>query len=510
MNIPSLLLLASLSCYVQAQAQMTFERIYSGGGTSDVLQLSTSTYLCGLHGSLDGPGMAHLNVIGEVIGTANYVRYPILSPGSFKLLSENNITFTSGYVSGACDGSPLYFPVIGRMDSVGHISSYIHYEWNDACKSLPRGLEITQDRGVVTWGWQYDFFALRVDSNLNPFWAKHFNHHGHFQFIKELPGGDLLAGFDMDTVGGAIARLNADGDFLWCKSYMRPAGTVKDCVIESDSSFVIIGMTDNTNQNLFMMNLDGEGEVQWCRGYGSGYPWRGSIPALITRTNDGAYALLATNGVNPVLMKTDLNGNTLWTRTYGAQGYGYETWGLLASTEGGYLISGMVMGDLPEMNTGLHIILKTDSVGILPCTAIVPRSFTITELFPLDSSFVLTPINEIPVAFQGSVVDTAYAPFATYDGCIITSAPSGIRPQSPQPRIRPNPNTGQFTVQFTDPLAADSFYSVYDAVGKLLFQRPLPTGTESEEIDLSRFGAGTYLVRITSKDGVCNERVVVQ
>jgi len=38
----------------------------------------------------------------------------------------------------------------------------------------------------------------------------------------------------------------------------------------------------------------------------------------------------------------------------------------------------------------------------------------------------------------------------------------------------------------------------------------LAKGQEKEEVDLSRFGAGTFLVRITSKDGVCNERVVVQ
>lgn len=454
--------------------------------------------------------MAELNMIGEVIGTTNYVRYPMLSPGGFTLLPENNIAFTSGYVSGTCDGSPMYFPVVGRMDSDGHISSYVHYEWNQACKSLPADLEITQDQGVVTWGWQYDFFALRVDSSLNPVWAKHFNHHGHFQFIRELPVGDLLAGFDMDTVGGAVARMNANGEFLWCKSYMRPSGSVKDCIIESDSSFIIIGLTDDSYQNLFMMNLDGDGEVQWCRGYSSGQPWYGSIPAMISRTNDGQYALLGTNGSRPVLMKTDLNGDTLWTRTYGAQGYNYETWDLLASTDGGYLISGMVLGDLPEMNTGLHIILKTDSDGILPCTAVVPQSFTITELFPVDSNFVLTPIDESPVAFPGNVVDTTYAPFTTYDGCIITSAPSGMRPHSSRTRIRPNPSIGQFTVDFPDPLTADSFYSVFDALGKLLYQRPLATGQTSEEIDLSRFGRGTYLVRITSREGVCNERVVVQ
>ena len=65
-------------------------------------------------------------------------------------------------------------------------------------------------------------------------------------------------------------------------------------------------------------------------------------------------------------------------------------------------------------------------------------------------------------------------------------------------------------MDFPDPLTADSFYSVYDTMGRLLFQRPLHAGQQSEEIDLSRFGRGTYVVRITTKDGVGNERVVVQ
>jgi hypothetical protein len=77
-------------------------------------------------------------------------------------------------------------------------------------------------------------------------------------------------------------------------------------------------------------------------------------------------------------------------------------------------------------------------------------------------------------------------------------------------RIRPNPNTGHFTLSFADPLMAESYYSVYDTMGKLLFQRPLPQGKATEEVDLSRFGAGTYVVRVTSKEGSCYERVVVE
>ncbi|WKZ64862.1 MAG: T9SS type A sorting domain-containing protein [Flavobacteriales bacterium] len=76
--------------------------------------------------------------------------------------------------------------------------------------------------------------------------------------------------------------------------------------------------------------------------------------------------------------------------------------------------------------------------------------------------------------------------------------------------IRPNPNTGHFTLSFPDPLMAESYYSVYDTMGKLLFQRPLPQGKETEEVDLSRFGRGTYVVRFTDKEGSCYERVVVE
>jgi hypothetical protein len=68
--------------------------------------------------------------------------------------------------------------------------------------------------------------------------------------------------------------------------------------------------------------------------------------------------------------------------------------------------------------------------------------------------------------------------------------------------IRPNPNTGQFTVEFPDPLLRDSYYRVYDPTGRLLYQRPQPSGATLEEIDLSRFGRGVYLLRVSDTEGV--------
>src|SRR5690606_38398732 len=144
-----------------------------------------------------GPGMSLLDAEGNVIETNTYVQYPLLAPAAFKQYGNNALYFVSGYVSGYCGLYTMMYPVVGKMDTIGQIQTLMHYELNENCSSLSIDLEVTHDKGVVTWGWPADFFALRVDSNLNHVWSKHFNHHGHFQFIKELPGGDLLAGFDM-------------------------------------------------------------------------------------------------------------------------------------------------------------------------------------------------------------------------------------------------------------------------------------------------------------------------
>ena len=69
-------------------------------------------------------------------------------------------------------------------------------------------------------------------------------------------------------------------------------------------------------------------------------------------------------------------------------------------------------------------------------------------------------------------------------------------------RSYPNPSTGRFTIEFTEPVVGGSYYSVYDATGRVLFQRPFPTGATLEEVDLSHFGRGMYVLRVTDPEGL--------
>lgn len=466
-------------------------------------------------------GTARVDAAGNILSTHSYKIDPVLLIQAVKRASDNEFILVSNYYysTDTCyvvNGLAYrrFAPVVAKMDSMGNVTNARQYLLNGGCQNDASDLVITRDKGALVFSDGRSFFAMRVDSNLTHLWSKHFEHHGGVQFIKELPNGDLLAGINMDTAGASLARLDADGNFLWCKSYI-PKGIVQDCVVESDTSFIVTGYTDSLvvedsappppdyHPKMFMMKLNGAGVVQWCKGYEVQPQWYTTSGQKIVKTLDGNYALQATTtspqgnfGYRPFLMKTNTNGDTLWTRSAGADGYTYLTYDLVACSDGGFLLSGV----------GLYLF-KADSLGHLPCSEKPAAPMVISDLFPVDSNFTLLSLDGAvsqPVLIQ----DTVYPTVVTYDGCTITNTHSystTIRIQA-----HPNPNTGHFTLTFKDPLQAESYYSVYDAAGKLLYQRPLPTGKGTEEVDLSRYGKGTYVIKCTDKEGVYHEQVVVE
>ncbi|MEZ4790314.1 MAG: T9SS type A sorting domain-containing protein [Flavobacteriales bacterium] len=454
---------------------------------------------------------------------------------SIKRHTDNEFFFVGGYAKDSCSmlGDLLIrqtYPLIGRMDSLGNILDAHNYLLNATnCSNTAGDLEVLSDGGVIAWGIRVDrFYLLRVSNSGEPAWGRHFGAGGVFKFVKQLPGGDLLAGFNLLDGGAAVARFDAAGNTLWSKSYIRPRGMITDAVILSDDTYLVTGITDSLTADLFtplpasyqpklfLMNLNGAGEVQWCRGYDS-MPnhWHAGSGSKIVNTLDGNLAVVATLGdpdynwfFRPVLMKLDLNGDTIWTRSVGRQGYDYWVNNLLATADGGYMYNGLVWGDLPGNNLNFAYLYKTDADGHLPCEE---RHYpiTIVDLFPIDSAITLTSTDGA-LARPAFINDTIYPPIALYDGCNLTTnmPPAIVRGRSVS--VRPNPNTGRFTVQFADPLMAESYYSVYDAMGKLLLQRRLPPGATVEEVDLSRFGSGTYAIKFARTDGVCHERVIVE
>ncbi len=503
-----ILFLLSVLSTLASMGQGAFEKYIPEGGVGtsklNLNELSSGNIFSGI-AWLSGASL--FDPWGNILHTQCYGIDTMLIIQSAKKVSDNEFYFANAYVKNINGEGIRAHPLFGKLDSLGNISFLNYYHLNATTSGNSIGdLEVISNKCVIGWDRDNRLFILKADSNLVHLWSRYFDQEGVFHFVKELPGGDLLAGFDLEIAGACLMRMDASGNILWCKNYFRPGGEMHDAVIETDSSFVVVGYSGNPGRKLFMMQLDGNGEVQWCHGYNSTQYWGISRPRIV-RTLDNNYVLLASTGSvlaggRAWLMKTDMNGDTLWTRRAGVNGVSYDTVDLLATADGGYMFDGQ------GYPAGIYIF-KTDSMGHLPCSEAAPAPLYRTELFPVDSNLTLTSVDGA-VTYPAYAQDTTYAAITTIDGCTITSVQDPFRPRTNKPRIHPNPSSGHFTMDFPDPLTVDSFYSVYDAMGRLLFQRPLSKSMETVEIDLSSYGKGMYLIRFSDRDGVCAERVVVE
>lgn len=506
--------------------QPTFMKMFDATGTAkgNLVELASGNLRAGMAGQ---SGTSLISPDGAMIQSKNYKVQAFLVLQSFAKMSDNSYYFAGAYREDICSSGALRIdPAIGRMDSLGEVQWLSHYRPNiDYCTTVLNDLMITSANEVVAWS----NMLLKTDTAGEVIWAKRFANGVGVRFVKEIPGGGLLAGIDLEGTGAVVARFTAGGELLWARSYFRPLGSVHDAIVEDADGFLITGFTEIATTDMFTpyppgfhpklyaLKLNGSGEVQWCRGYSSApFHWHTPNASRMVRAHDGNYVVLANIGVptqnfwyRPWLAKIDPNGDTLWTRSSGHVNYSYETCDLLAYSDGGYFFNGRIWGNMPDGSfSNWAYLYKTDSLGHLPCLE-VHYNVAINPLFPQDSTVTL-PSYDGAERRPAFVNDTIYPPITVYNACTFTThLPPRMERGRPM-KVYPNPTPGRFTLEVPDPLLRDSYYSVYDALGKLLYQRPLPAGATVEEVDLSRFGRGTYVVRLTDPEGVRWERVVLE
>ncbi|MBN2378625.1 hypothetical protein JXM67_02330 [candidate division WOR-3 bacterium] len=104
-------------------------------------------------------------------------------------------------------------------------------------------------------------------------------------------------------------------------------------------------------------------------------------------------------------MKTDVNGDTLWTRTFGGESYDYSHC-VQSTSDGGYVITGgsCSFGD----DFGDLLLIKTDSLGYAGVTepVQVTRQSDWEVVNPLGRTITLRYENR-PAGFHAVVFDAA-------------------------------------------------------------------------------------------------------
>lgn len=156
-------------------------------------------------------------------------------------------------------------------------------------------------------------------------------------------------------------------DTLWTRTYGGMSHDEgHDAKQISDGGYIIVGKTRSFGvgeTDVWIIRTNSNGDTLWTKTYG-GISWEEG--RSIQQTSDGGYIITGitcsygAGGGDVYLIKTDLNGNTFWTKTYGRDssdcGYAVQQ-----TSDGGYIIVGVtqpVTGGWEDV-----YVIKTDSLG---------------------------------------------------------------------------------------------------------------------------------------------------
>ncbi|MCD4665668.1 MAG: gliding motility-associated C-terminal domain-containing protein [Bacteroidales bacterium] len=295
-----------------------------------------------------------------------------------------NLTEDGGIIiAGQSDNSILGGKdiVIIKFDSQGSEQWSKVYGGNS--DELPRAIIQTEDMGYAIIGntnsfgfGNKDIYFLRIDSNGEMIWSKTFggnNEDRGFSVKQTNDNGYILGGSTQSFGAGLrdayIIKTNNDGEILWTR--VLGGLNLDNCFNinqTQDNGFILTGTEESYGpgqHSLLLTKLSFDGEIEWSKAIGGNIEEHSRI---VLETLDYGFIILGhtkTWGAgywDPILVKTDEQGNIQWAKTYG--GYGEEFIGNVISTnDGGYAICGSTTtyGNGPRD----LFIIRIDGVGNL-------------------------------------------------------------------------------------------------------------------------------------------------
>jgi hypothetical protein len=211
-----------------------------------------------------------------------------------------------------------------------------------------------------------DVYLIKTDANGDEIWSKTFGggDYDYGESVQETAdGGYVIAGYTQSFGAGNadvyLIKTDANGDEIWSKTF---GGTELDAghsVLQTgDGGYIIVGETRSFGKDdVYLIKTDANGVKVWDRflGFGAGYS--------IQQTTDGGYIIAGVyppNNYDVLLIKTDANGYAVWTKIIGGQWNDYA-YSVQQTADGGYIVTGFI-DSLGDGNFDVYLI-KTDANG---------------------------------------------------------------------------------------------------------------------------------------------------
>jgi hypothetical protein len=239
----------------------------------------------------------------------------------------------------------------------------------------------TTDGGYIVAGMttsfgagSYDVYVVKTDANGDTLWTRTYGGSGSdvsYSVQQTTDGGYIVAGYTRSFGAGQsdvwLVKIDANGDTLWTRTCGgRDYDYGWDVQQTSDGGYIVTGYTESFgagSDDVYLVKTDANGDTLWTRTYGGS---SNDMGCSLQQTTDGGYIIggytesFGAGRRDFYLVKTDASGDTLWTRTYGEA---QTDWGMCVqqTTDGGYIVAGYTY----SFGAGSYdfYLVKTDANG---------------------------------------------------------------------------------------------------------------------------------------------------
>jgi len=282
--------------------------------------------------------------------------------GTVQLAPDGGFVISGWTLSYGAGGKDLY---LMKLDSSGDtVWTKAYGGAQDDGSDGFCSLKALSDSGFIVTGWTKSFGAggtdvwvMEVDSSGDSVWSQTYggtsNDEGWSVALDTSDNGYVIAGFSssngISTDDIYLIKTESDGDTLWTQTYSGADGDYGRSIQQtSDGGFIIAGHMNSYDLNgiggsdIFLIRTDSDGDTLWSRIYG-GSGWDGAYS--VQQTSDSGFVVVGfttsfgAGGKDLYLIKTDTLGDTIWTRTYGGTDWD-EGYSVRQTYDDGYIIAG--------------------------------------------------------------------------------------------------------------------------------------------------------------------------
>lgn len=167
-----------------------------------------------------------------------------------------------------------------------------------------------------------------------------------------------------------VLRIDEQGNKLWSKNYGGNGGEIAhDVQVTRDGNYIIVGSTTSSGAgqfDVYLFKIDDNGNVQWEKTYG-GDIW--DIGFSVQQTDDNGFVVagyttsFGAQARDFYLIKTDEMGNLQWSKVFGGE-HNDEAGVVRQTSDGGFLLAGFTVNffSANKEYSDLYLV-KTDAQG---------------------------------------------------------------------------------------------------------------------------------------------------